>query len=304
TVVPFRLLPGEDASCLNLYQPRRPRVLGAPAEMIARGGFTFQALAKESARPWQLLDEDLGDGVVPAFADANSATWILKRGLGDDVVLADESGRPLRLRLVGLFKKSIFQSELLISERAFVRHFPSRGGASYFLVETPHGGDDKRVREVGEALEAGLEPFGFDATSTAERLRAFAAVEAAYLQTFQALGGLGLLLGTVGLGVVLLRNALERRRELAMMSALGFRRGQLGALVLAENLVLLAAGLALGLLAAAAATAPHLFAHAAHVPWQPLAWTLLAVLAVGCLASLAAVAATVHAPLVQALKEE
>jgi hypothetical protein len=132
TVVPFRLLPGEDASCLNLYQPRRPRVLGAPPEMIARGGFTFQALAKPAAKPWRLLDEDLGEGIVPAFADANSATWILKRGLGDDVVLADESGRPLRLRLVGLLKKSIFQSELLISERAFVRHFPSRGGASYF----------------------------------------------------------------------------------------------------------------------------------------------------------------------------
>jgi putative ABC transport system permease protein len=304
TVVPFRLLPGEDASCLNLYQPRRPRVLGAPAEMIARGGFSFQALAKESRAPWRLLDEDLGDGVVPAFADANSATWILKRGLGDDVVLADENGRPLRLRLVGLLKKSIFQSELLISERAFVRHFPSRAGASYFLVETPHVGDEKRVREIAEALETGLEPFGFDATSTAERLRAFATVEGAYLATFQALGGLGLLLGTVGLGVVLLRNALERRRELAMMSALGFRRGQLGALVLAENLVLLAAGLALGLLAAAAATAPHLAAQAARVPWQPLLWTLLAVLTAGCLASLAAVAATVRAPLVQALKEE
>jgi ABC-type antimicrobial peptide transport system permease subunit len=145
------------------------------------------------------------------------------------------------------------------------------------------------VREAGEALEAGLESFGFDATPTAERLRAFAAVEGAYLATFQALGGLGLLLGTVGLGVVLLRNALERRRELAMMSALGFRRAQLGGLVLAENLVLLAAGLVLGLLAAAAATAPHLAVEAARVPWQPLAWTLLAVLAVGCLASLAAV---------------
>ena len=302
TIVPFRLLPGEDASCLNLYQPQRPRVLGAPPEMIARGGFSFQALAKETAEPWRLLDEDLGEGIVPAFADANSATWILKRGLGEDVVLTDESGKPLRLRLVGLLRKSIFQSELLIAESVFERHFPSRG-ASYFLVDAPRAAEP-RVRAIGETLEAGLASFGFDATSAADRLRAFAAVETAYLATFQALGGLGLLLGTVGLGVVLLRNALERRRELAMMSALGFRRGQLGAFVLAENLVLLAAGLALGLVAAAAATAPHLAAQAAHVPWQPLALTLLAVLAVGCLASLAAVRATIRAPLVQALKEE
>ena len=299
-LVPFRLLPGEDASCLNLYRPRQPRVLGTPPEMIARGGFTFRALAKPAAEPWRLLDEPIGDGIVPAFADANSATWILKLGLGEEVVIADESGQPLRLRLVGLLARSVFQSELLISEREFVRHFPSRAGASWFLVEAPRG-EEERVRE---ALEAGLEPFGFDATPAAERLRAFAAVESAYLATFQALGGLGLLLGTVGLGVVLLRNALERRRELAMMSALGFGRARLAVLVLAENVVLLLAGLALGAVSAAVATAPHLAARAAGVPWTSLLLTFGAVLAVGCLASLAAVAATARAPLVQALKEE
>src|SRR5687768_1878231 len=166
--------------------------------MIARGGFSFQALAKETTEPWRLLDEDLGEGIVPAFADANSATWILKRGLGEDVVLADEQGRPLRLRLVGLLRKSIFQSELLIAESAFERHFPSRTGASYFLVDAPRAGE-QRVGAISETLETGLASFGFDATSTAERLHAFAAVETAYLATFQALGGLGLLLGTVGL---------------------------------------------------------------------------------------------------------
>jgi hypothetical protein len=303
TVLPFRLLPGDDASCLNLYQPTRPRVLGAPPEMLARGGFSFSALARETDRPWQLLDEELGENVVPAFADANSATWILKRGLGDDVVLADEDGRPLRLRLVGLLRRSVFQSELVIAEEAFVRHFPSRTGAAYFLVDAP-GSDEEHARALTTTLEEGLASFGFDATPAVERLREFAAVEAAYLATFQALGGLGLLLGTVGLGIVLLRNAVERRRELAMMTAMGFRRALLGRCVLAENLALLAAGLALGLLAAAAATAPHLLANASRVPWAPLLLTLLAVLVVGSLASVAAVAATVRTPLVPALKQE
>jgi putative ABC transport system permease protein len=74
--------------------------------------------------------------------------------------------------------------------------------------------------------------------------------------------------------------------------------------VLAENLVLLLGGLVLGLVAAAAATAPHLAAQAVRAPWQTLALTLLAVVAVGCLASLGAVAAVARAPLVTALKEE
>ena len=65
------------------------------------------------------------------------------------------------------------------------------------------------------------EGFGAVATGTAERLASFHRVENTYLSTFQALGGFGLLLGTVGLATVLMRNVLERRRELALLGAVG-----------------------------------------------------------------------------------
>ncbi len=37
----FRLRPGEDASCLNVYQTRLPTILGVPKALIDRGGFRF-----------------------------------------------------------------------------------------------------------------------------------------------------------------------------------------------------------------------------------------------------------------------
>jgi hypothetical protein len=300
TVLPFRLLPGDDASCLNLYRPQRPRVLGVAPEMIERGGFTFQAVAREVANPWTLLDEDLGPAAVPAVADANSAQWILKVGLGDELELEDEAGQRVRLRLMGLLARSLFQSELLISEAAFVRHFPSRAGYSFFLVEAP----SERAAEVGQALESGLGRFGFDVTPTAERLAAYRAVEETYLSTFQALGGLGLVLGTLGLAVVLLRNVLERRGELAALRAFGFRRRRLAALVVAENAFLLAVGLAVGTASALVAVFPHLIESAASVPWLTLGGTLALVFAVGLAASLAAVRRALRAPLIPALREE
>ena len=76
---------------------------------------------------------------------------------------------------------------------------------------------------------------GVEVTSTAERLKSYLDVENTYLATFQALGGLGLLLGTLGLAVVLLRSVWERRGELALLRALGYRHSALGWLVLAEN---------------------------------------------------------------------
>jgi hypothetical protein len=291
TIVPLRRLPGEDASCLNLYRPGRPSVLGVPPEMIARGGFAFQAVAKDVENPWSLLDQKLEPGVIPAFADYNSAVWILHLGLGKDLVVEDQTGRELRLRLVGLLQKSLFQSEVLISEANFVEHFPRQTGYSFFLVGSPPGDDVAQAR-ITEVLEGRLDTFGFDVTSSAERIAAFQAVENTYIATFQTLGGLGLLLGTIGLGVVLLRNVLERRGELATLRAFGFRRGLLARMVLAENGVLLLVGIAIGTIAGIIGVLPNLLSEGHQPPGASLAAVIALVFLVGMAASGFAVAAT------------
>ena len=125
-----------------------------------------------------------------------------------------------------------------MSERAFVRAFPEWEGYRFFLIDAPRG----QTREITELLESRLTDFGADVASTAERLAGFHRVEYTYLSTFQMLGGLGLVLGTLGLGAVLLRNVLERRRELALLRALGYRKADFFAMVMAENILLLCAG--------------------------------------------------------------
>ena len=72
-----------------------------------------------------------------------------------------------------------------------------------------------------------------------KRLAAYHRVENSYLSTFQSLETLGLILGTAGLATVLLRNVLERRKKLALLRAVGFRRQILSVIIVAENLILL-----------------------------------------------------------------
>ncbi len=299
-IFPFRLQPGEDASCLNLYRPEQPRILGATAETIVRGGFSFQGTIEDVDNPWTLLERDLGPGVIPAIGDYNSVRWILHLGLGKDLEIRDERGNPVRLRFVGLLKKSLFQSEVLISESNFLELFPSRSGFGWFLIDT--GAAD--AGEVARALERGLADFGFDTTSTARRLADFQAVENTYISTFQTLGGLGLILGTLGLGIVLLRNVLERRGELATLRAFGFRRRLLTRAVLAENAYLLIVGIAIGTVAGLVAAAPHVLAAGTGLPWSPIITTLALVLASGMAASVLAVRGTLRTPLLPALKRE
>jgi hypothetical protein len=302
-ILSFRAVAGDDVSCLNLYQPRKPRLLGVPAVLARRGGFRFGRTVEESANPWRLLEQveqDLGPGVIPAVADANSATWILKLKVGQDLAIADESGRPLRLRLVGLLERSLFQSELLVSEANLLRHFPRQAGRSFFLIDA----SAERAAGVAQVLEGALGRFGFDVSTTAARLSSYHAVEDTYLSTFQALGGFGLLLGTLGLGVALLRNLFERRGELAALRALGFRRRRLAWMVTAENGFLLLLGVGLGTLAGLLAVAPHLAERGGSLPWPSLLVTLLGVVGVGFFSCAAAVWSTLKTPLLPALKEE
>ena len=50
-IYPFRVLPGDDASCLNLYRPQEPRILGVSADFIERGGFHFHQLTEDLSLP-------------------------------------------------------------------------------------------------------------------------------------------------------------------------------------------------------------------------------------------------------------
>ncbi|MCP4661099.1 MAG: ABC transporter permease [bacterium] len=302
-IVPFRLLPGDDASCLNLYVPGRPRIVGVPREQIERGGFRFQKALVEVGNPWTLLNAEIeseAGEVIPAIGDIASTQWILKLKLGDELVVENEYGEPIRLRLMATLAGTIFQSELLISEENFLRHFPSRTGYPYFLVETPPGA----TADVSQALEAGLGSYGFDALTTAEKLASFIAVQNTYLATFRTVGGLGLLLGTVGLAIVLARNVIERRRELAMLRAFGFRRSVLTSMVVIENGLLLLAGVVIGSLAALVTMAPHLLEEAAHVPWSAIGATLLGIYLFGIVTCSVAAFGALRVSLLPSLKAE
>ncbi len=294
-VMPFRVLPGEDVSCLNLYRPRHPRVLGAPEAFIRRGGFAFDGLLQETDAPWTLLTHRLEPDVIPAFGDANSVTWILHRKLGDEIPIRTDTGEVVRLRLMGLLKNSIFQSELLVSESNFTAHFPDRSGYGYFLIETD------RPRELGQLLERRLQDAGLDATTASARLARFRTVENTYLSTFQTLGGLGVLLGTIGLGIVMVRNVIERRTELAALRALGFRRLSLSGLLFVENGFLMATGMAIGVAAAIVTTVPHA---SGGLPWMSLMATLGLILGAGLAAGAAGIFVALRTPLLPALKRE
>ena len=299
----FRLRPGDDTSCLNLYQPKNPRILGAPAEFIKDGRFRFSASMattdEEKSNPWLLL-RDSTDTAVPVIVDANSMTYVLHLGLGDELSVTGSDGRAVRLKIVAALSDSVFQSELVMSEENFLRYFPAQEGYRFFMVDAPPG----KASEVAVLLEDRLSDFGLDIVSTGEKLASFHQVENTYLSTFQTLGGLGLLLGTLGLATVLLRNVLERRRELALLRAVGYRPIHLSLMVFSENLLMLGCGLLTGVICAVLAIAPAWVARGGGFSSLSLGLLLLAVALSGLAGSMIAVRAILSSPVLPALRSE
>jgi len=341
----MRVSDGEDASCLNLYRPTQPRVLGVPIDFVRRGGFQWSAVAHsalsdpvrdlraavgiiDQPNPWTNLNAGIGNDengrpIVPVVIDASTAAYSLYlKGVGSRLTIRDAADQPITLQVVGLLKNSVLQGNLMISEDHFLRFFPDTGGYRYFLIEqssrhapraiaaevngkapaTPATATGDGTQSVPATLESTLSNDGFDVVDARDQLAAFLAVQNTYLSTFQSLGALGLLLGTIGLAIVQLRSVLERRGELALMRANGFPRARLMRMVIWENTVLLGGGLAIGCIAAAVALIPQWAPHGATFPWFALAGLLGTIAVTGIVAGWLATRSALRAPLLPALR--
>jgi ABC-type antimicrobial peptide transport system permease subunit len=302
----FRVRPGENASCLNLYQTTLPTILGVPDDLLERGGFRF--IDQRKADYWNLLTAERDDGRVPVLGDMNTLMYSLHKSPGASIPIPDSQ---TELVVSGMLDSSVLQGVLLMSDSNFRKLFPKQTGFRYFLIganaeriqSSGHFSDDE-VNRLATLLEGSLTPYGFDAERVADRIAAFLIVQNTYLSTFQSLGGLGLLLGTLGLATVMLRNVVERRSELALLRAVGFQSRSLSVMVLAENAMLLVWGLTAGTVSALLAMLPHLLSTGADTPWSNGAALLLTVFVVGMLSALFAVREASRTPIVSTLRGE
>ena len=272
--VPFRVRDGDEASCLNLNRAQTPRVLGVSIAAMPDDAFPFA-----SGDGWQILDGESGNA-IPVIMDQYSAMFALGKKTGDDITVPDGQGRPVTLRIAGLLAGTVLQGNVIMSEANFIRLYPDTKGYRYFLVDAPAA----RAKTFRKLAVEQLTSRSFTLTSAPERLAQFQAVQNTYLTIFSTLGGLALLLSTIGLGVLVARHILERRAEFATLTACGFLPNQLRLMVLAEHWFLFFAAIVLGSVTALLAVWPNLkLAGAGGLPLGTLALILLALLAGGLL---------------------
>ena len=272
--IAMRVRDGDDASCFNLNRAQEPRILGVRADRLAeRGAFSFRQVQQTDypEQPWDLLGQDLGDGVIPAVGDYPTVFWGLGKTIGDDLVYRNRSGEEVRLRIVAMITSSTLQGNLIISEAAMEQYFPEVEGYRAWMIDTP----SHALAHVSGHLTRRLADAGLSVETAAGRLMAFGRMENTYLSIFLVLGSLGLVLGCAGLGLIVVRNLLERQGELAILRAVGFSKRALVKMVCLEHVSLLVAGLLAGLICALISVAPTMRLASGQLPFGLLAILML-----------------------------
>jgi len=258
-------LDGDDASCLNLNQVPQPMLLGVPEkEFDSVGAFRVMNAVPmvDMDYPWKALSQELSPDVIPGLADQTVITWGLGKKVGDTMTYTDESGTELKIKLMAGLDNSIFQGHILISDDLLKQRFPSISGTKVMLVDGSFTSRD----EIANRLEELFADYGMVAMPASQRLAEFNSVENTYLSVFMLLGALGVLIGTIGFRIIVWRNNLERSAELALYLALGFRKKFIRTLLILEYMLILVAGMSLGIFGSLPGILPSLISPAYEMP--------------------------------------
>ena len=273
-ILGLRVHGGDDASCRNLYQATQPRLIGVSQQMqqyfdSQKDAFAWAGNVSGSDNPWRCLDRIDGES-IPIVIDKNTAMYALhlppRIGHEFELIYDDQ---PQTFRIAGLLSNTLLQGALILSEDDLVRLAPTNSGYNLFLVrQHPDSASERKAlgATVTNLLEERFSDEGLDARQTDRVLADLLAVQNTYLSTFQSLGALGLLLGTIGLAAVQIRNVIARKSEMGLLRALGFGPIKLRKQIVLENLSLLFSGLAIGVFAALVTVVPHWLAGAAGIP--------------------------------------
>jgi len=293
---------GNDASCLNLNHITAPPLLGVdPGDFMKRGSFSFAKHLKKSEAEsvWKFLDKKSDEATIYGVADQTVLDWGLKISVGDTLIIRAETGQKLNIIIAGGLQSSVFQGYVIISKENLTKYFPSVSGSSVILVD----GNKEKSELYKNTLSDRLAVYGINIGRTSDRLESFYEVTNTYLSVFGVFGAFGMITGIAGLGFVLLRNYNQRKREFGLMLAAGFTFRKIRGIIMKEQIIILVAGIASGVISAVIATLPSLRANQ-DIPWLYLIAMIVSITITGLAAILLSVRSVSGESLIMALKKE
>jgi putative ABC transport system permease protein len=291
-------------------------VAGKPKDYVVRGvddaflSHTTYALATRArgygsdGQVWRALRERPGLAVIDSFAVPHRANFNFGAPQGlrlEGFYAEDESFAPvtvdvrdpqtkkrLALRVIGVLSETapVDMAGVMTSQRTLSGAFGDRVQPTAYLFALRRGVDAKAV---AHRLESAFLANGMQAEALSKKLSENVSASLTFDRLIEGFMGLGLIVGVAALGVISARAVVERRQQIGVLRAIGFKRRMVQACFLIESsfiaLTSIVIGTVLGLAVAynvihGSARQPSWGNLSFDVPWITLAIIFAAVYAV------------------------
>ncbi len=139
-------------------------------------------------------------------------------GVGDTIQIY-HNGTVYNKTVIGVLD-SVILNGVFINQKTLTEDF-NVTGKRFFLVDLKPGVD---IHETALDLERLLLPYQFQTMEIGNAIDELFEAQDSIFNLFNAFLGLGLIIGIAGLGIITIRAVYERRQQIGMLRAIGFKR--------------------------------------------------------------------------------
>ena len=154
-----------------------------------------------------------------------------------------QSGKELHFTVIGVLDAAVEVRGIVASKSSVDKAFPFPIPLTTYRFRVAEGAD---VKAVSKRLEAGFLENGMETVVLEELLDDIVTFINNFYNLLTGYMGLGLVVGIAALGVITIRNVVERRQQIGVLRAIGYRQGMIQLSFLLESSFVALLGVALG----------------------------------------------------------
>jgi putative ABC transport system permease protein len=222
-------------------------VVGCPQDFIDNTTYKFIRYSdrfENEKDVWGALSTNSSYAIIDGSnepQDYGPSYGLISIDVGDTIELINQAGGNHSFEIIGILQESFIQGIFIHGETAEEKFNVSNPTLFMFKLE-----DDSKAKEIGKDLEREFFEYGLQPFVIAEFVEMFTQQLNLFFDLFSAFLGAGLIIGVSALGIITLRSVHERRLEIGMMRAIGFKRRMVRRAFLFEATLIAVWGLIIG----------------------------------------------------------
>ncbi|MHA2429289.1 MAG: ABC transporter permease, partial [Candidatus Hermodarchaeia archaeon] len=206
---------------------------------------------KTDREAWKALNENssycIVDGSMLGYSEETESMELIVKAahVGGTITITDMTGqnRTRVLTVIGVMDQMFFFQGILVKKDVVKNEY---GGVDSLIVIELGDGEDTDT--VAKAFEKHYLDLGLQTSDLVGTVNALISVMKNFMYLMEGFLGIGLLVGIAGIGIISYRNVIERRQQIGMLRAIGFKKSMIAKSVLIETSFITIIAIILGIL--------------------------------------------------------